>query len=94
MSKIDSLNSENIIEAYYLEIKQGENKKNSDYGHKGRELGIITEGKGEIQIAGDTYKIFAGDSISFNAEEPHVLMNIGEETLKAYWIITPPKTFD
>jgi len=48
LSKIDSTNKENIIEAYYLEIKPGRNKKNNEYGHQGSELGIITEGKGEI----------------------------------------------
>ena len=94
LSKIDNLNKENIIEAYYLEIKSGKNNKSNDYGHRGRELGIITEGKGEIRIAGKTYKISEGDSISFNAEEPHVLVNVGEKILKAYWVITPPKTFN
>jgi transcriptional regulator with XRE-family HTH domain len=84
---------ENSIEAYYLEIKPGKNKKNSEYGHPGSELGIITEGKGEIQIAGSTYRLAEGDSVSFNADEPHTLINTGAEPLKAYWIITPPKTF-
>jgi transcriptional regulator with XRE-family HTH domain len=93
LSKIDSISKENAIEAYYLEIKPGESKKSSEYGHQGSELGIITEGRGEIQIAGNTYQLKEGDSVSFNADEPHTLINIGKGLLKAYWIITPPKTF-
>jgi transcriptional regulator with XRE-family HTH domain len=93
LSKIDNIDEKNIIEAYYLEIKPQKNKKNSEFGHQGNELGIITEGKGEIQIAGNTYKLIAGDSISFSANEPHTLINTETIPLKAYWIITPPKEF-
>ena len=93
LSKIDNIYHENTIEAYHLEIKPGENKKSSDYGHQGSELGIITDGRGEIQIAGNRYTLTSGDSVSFNADEPHTLINTGTEPLKAYWIITPPKEF-
>ena len=93
LSKIDNIDKKNAIEAYYLEIKPGENKRNSEYGHLGSELGIIIEGNGKIQIAGNTYTLTAGDSVSFKADEPHTLINTGIDSLKAYWIITPPKTF-
>ncbi len=93
LSKIDNIYQENAIEAYHLEIKPGENKKSSEYGHQGSELGIIFEGKGEIKIGGNKYALIAGDSVSFNADEPHTLVNTGAVPLKAYWIITPPKAF-
>ena len=93
LSKIDSVDKENAIEAYYLEIKPGNRKHSREYGHKGSELGIIIEGKGKIKIAGSDYLLAAGDSVSFDAEEPHTLENIGDTILKAYWIITPPKRF-
>jgi transcriptional regulator with XRE-family HTH domain len=93
LSKIDNIDKKNAIEAYYLEIKPGENIRNSEYGHLGSELGIIAEGNGKIQIAGNTYMLTAGDSVSFKADEPHTLINTGIDSLKAYWIITPPKTF-
>ena len=93
LSKIDNFNKENAIEAYYLEIKPGEQKKSGEYGHLGSELGIIIEGKGKIQIAGDRHTLAVGDSVSFNAEEPHTLINTGSDPLKVYWIITPPKAF-
>jgi len=91
LSKIDNINKENAIEAYHLEIMPGKNKKSSEHGHQGSELGIMTEGHGEIKVAGNSYKLTAGDSVSFNADEPHTLSNTGTRPLKAYWIITPPK---
>ena len=42
--------------------------------------------------ARNTYQLKEGDSVSFNADEPHILINTGKGLLKAYWIITPPPT--
>jgi transcriptional regulator with XRE-family HTH domain len=84
---------EHGIEAYYLEIKINGEKGSKEYGHKGKELGIILKGKGEFIIGTSTYTLNEGDSISFASDVPHVLRNIGNTELKAYWIITPPKMF-
>lgn len=81
------------IEAYYLEIKPGGEKGSKEYGHQGKELGIILEGTGEFTIGNKSYVINPGDSLSFSSDIPHVLKNLGTEPLKAYWVITPPKMF-
>jgi len=93
LSKIDSINKENAIEAYYLKLSPGKTRNSNNYGHPGRELGIIVEGTGKITVSGSTYSISKGDSVSFNSDEPHTLINTGETILKAYWITTPPKNF-
>jgi transcriptional regulator with XRE-family HTH domain len=93
LSKTIGGDEEHGIEAYYLEIKIGGEKGSTEYGHKGRELGIIIEGEGEFLIGNKSYKLFKGDSISFESDVPHVLKNTGNISLKAYWIITPPKMF-
>jgi transcriptional regulator with XRE-family HTH domain len=93
LSKTIDGDSEHAIEAYYLEIKPGKEKGSTEYGHKGRELGIIVDGKGEFIIGGDSFELNKGDSISFDSDVPHVLKNMGQKLLKAYWIVTPPKMF-
>ena len=93
VSKIDSENKEHSIEAYYLEIEQGKDKGSKDYGHVGKELGIILEGKGELKYGKKIYILEKGDSVSFSSDIPHILKNIGEGKLKAFWVTTPPKMF-
>ncbi len=93
LSKTVGSDEEHGIEAYFLEIKKNGEKGSKEYGHKGKELGIIIEGTGEFKIGDKTYLLNEGDSISFASDVPHILKNIGDKALKAYWIITPPKMF-
>jgi len=93
ISKTVGNDEEHGIEAYYLEIKPGGEKGSKEYGHKGKELGIIIKGRGEFRIGNKTYLMEEGDSISFASDLPHVLKNIGDGELKAFWVITPPKMF-
>ncbi len=86
-----SNDEEHSIEAYIIEIKAGGEKGSLEYGHPGKELGYIIEGKGEITIGPKTYILNEGDSISFPSSIPHVLKNTGKGTLKAFWVVTPPK---
>lgn len=85
--------SEHGIEAYYMTIDIGSQSGSNEYGHKGKELGVIIEGKGEFSIGGNTYPLNEGDSISFDSDVPHALKNTGDKELKAFWVITPPKSF-
>ena len=79
------------IEALFIEIQPGCQKGNTEYGHPGRELGIVAAGEGEFQIGNQVYALAAGDSISFEADLPHVVRNTGSSVFKAYWMVTPPK---
>ena len=94
LSKTLEENEEHGIEAYSMVIKPDSESGNKEYGHKGKELGIILDGKGEFSIGNDTFKLNKGDSISFASDVPHLLKNTGKEPLKAIWVITPPKSFD
>jgi transcriptional regulator with XRE-family HTH domain len=79
------------IEAYYLEIAPGGERGSAEYGHIGKELGLIVRGKADFTIGSKTYSLNEGDSISFRSDSPHLLKNVGEGPLKAFWINTPPK---
>jgi transcriptional regulator with XRE-family HTH domain len=86
-----SSSEEHAIEAYFLEIPPGGKSGDDEYGHIGKELGVIIKGKGECAVGKQVYALKQGDSISFSADVPHQLRNIGNQPLRAFWIITPPK---
>jgi quercetin dioxygenase-like cupin family protein len=79
------------IEAYVITIPPGSKSSSNDYGHPGRELGLVLAGRGELAVGTRTYKLAQGDSVSFPADAPHGLSNTGKKPLTALWVITPPK---
>lgn len=81
------------IESYYITLPVGGETKRGSYGHLGREFGIITEGQAELHYETRVYSLDEGDSISFSATAPHVLVNVGKTPLKALWVVTPPQRF-
>lgn len=93
LSKTIEKDHQHGIEAYYLIINPGGTSGSNEYGHKGKELGIIIEGEGDFTIGNHKYSLKSGDSISFISDVPHSLKNTQDIPLKAYWIITPPKMF-
>jgi transcriptional regulator with XRE-family HTH domain len=65
--------------------------------HQGREYGLVLSGKLEVTIQFDTYRLEAGDSISFDSTIPHRLRNIGDEPMIGVWIVIgrrPPLTVE
>jgi transcriptional regulator with XRE-family HTH domain len=79
------------IEAYYITVEPGSQTGSTEYGHQGWELGMVEAGKAELSLGNRTYELVPGDSISFRADAPHVLVNTGTELLRVLWIISPPK---
>lgn len=82
---------EHGMQAWLLELQPGCSRGNGEYGHPGRELGIIVRGKAEFRSGSKSWQLAEGDSISFNADVPHQLVNVGEGPLQAYWMVTPPR---
>ncbi len=91
LSRTFSSSEEHAIEAYFLEIPPGGKSGDDEYGHIGKELGVIIKGKGECTVGKQVIAMQEGDSISFSADAPHQLRNTGKKPLRAFWIITPPK---
>jgi transcriptional regulator with XRE-family HTH domain len=91
LSHTVSSSEEHAIEAYFLEIPPGGKSGDDEYGHIGKELGVIVKGKGECTVGKKVFVLNEGDSISFSADAPHQLRNIGNKPIRAFWIITPPK---
>jgi len=88
------LDEEHGLEAWLIEIAPGATRGDSEYGHPGRELGIVLEGQLEFHLGNRIHVLESGDSLSFESSVPHQLVNRGTVPMKAYWIVTPPKGRD
>jgi len=49
---------------------------------------VVTQGSVEIDVAGDTHKLEAGDSILFEADTPHAYRNAGRGEAVMYLVMT------
>jgi transcriptional regulator with XRE-family HTH domain len=77
-------------ELLLLEVKPGKRIGLSGNGHEGVEMGYVMEGSAVLTVKGIDYPLNKGDSVSFNAELPHVLVNTGKITFRAIWTALPP----
>lgn len=81
------------FETYIIRIQAGSKSGSAEYGHPGKETGYIMEGKAEFITGNDSYILKKGDSVSFDSDIPHILKNIWDKELIAFWAVTPPKSF-
>lgn len=79
------------IEAYLLELAVDGEQGNREYGHPGWEFGVILDGCAELTYGNESYFLNAGDSVAFPSSVPHIFKNSGSETLRAIWVVTPPR---
>ncbi len=91
LSRTEDLSEDHSMEAFMLDIEIGGEKGDMEYGHAGKEFGLILEGCCELVYGTETYLLEKGDTVSFPSDIPHTLKNTGHERLKALWIITPPR---
>ncbi len=85
--------SDTTIESYLIKIPAGSHTQKGSYGHIGREMGLIIQGKAKLVYEGKEYLLDEGDSVSFSAGASHNLENVGNEELIAVWIVTPAQRF-
>jgi transcriptional regulator with XRE-family HTH domain len=55
--------------------------------HRGSERGTLLSGRLGVTIGDESYELAPGDSISFEATEPHRLWAIGDEPATAIWVV-------
>lgn len=91
LSVREEIPGEHTVEAFMLEVAPGGETGDLEYGHAGREFGIILEGTAELLYGDDGYLLSQGDTVTFASRIPHILRNRGESTLKAVWIVSPPR---
>jgi transcriptional regulator with XRE-family HTH domain len=55
--------------------------------HGGSEHGYVLSGRLGVRIGSETFELRAGDSVSFNSENPHRLWTIGKKPALAIWVV-------
>jgi len=91
LSRLIDGETETAMEIVLLELSPGCRKGSSQYGHRGKEVGILLEGEVDLLYGGTSYRLQEGDSISFDSTIPHTLINQSNAQAKAIWIMSPPK---
>lgn len=87
----DELSKDPAIESFLLEIEPDGKTGDQEYGHAGREFGIILSGQAQLVYGQERYDLGEGDTISFPSDIPHQFRNNGKEVLQAIWVVTPPR---
>ncbi len=54
--------------------------------HEGHELGLVLEGNLTVEVNGLVYELRPGDSISYDSNLPHKIVNTGKKHVKAVWV--------
>ena len=93
ISKPEDADKQNSFESYMVRIPAKSHTHRGSYGHIGKEMGYILHGKAKLVYENKEYILEEGDSATFSSGVPHTLENIGEDELKAIWIVTPPQRF-
>jgi len=76
------------VEFYELRLTAG-NVEDADAHPPGTsENLVVTAGTIEIDVAGDTHHLEAGDSILFEADSPHAYRNVGKVEAVMYLVMT------
>lgn len=58
--------------------------------HAGEEFIWVIDGVLQVTLDGIKYLLQSGDSIYFQANQPHSWANVSEMTCQALWVMTPP----
>jgi transcriptional regulator with XRE-family HTH domain len=72
-----------------VSIKPGE-ETFKDPAHEGEEFGFLLQGNINLNLDDKTFIVKEGDCFYFSADKKHSIINIGKETVKILWVVTPP----
>lgn len=76
-----------------LAVMEPGHSSGDPYNHPvgdGEEFGFIIDGTLEVTVGGEVHVLNAGDSIYFSSDMYHHMRVVGDETVRAVWVMTPP----
>ncbi len=76
------------VEFYELRLTAGSVEDADSHPPGTSENLVLTAGTMEIDVAGDTHRLEAGDSILFEADTPHAYRNVGKTDAVMYLVMT------
>ncbi len=89
LSKHYDLNCEFVVN----ELAPGTSTGEGQVRHEGVECGLVIQGNLTVELAGESYALSPGDSITFPSTMPHRLLNHGPQTSVAVWVNSIPWMF-
>lgn len=78
------------INFFKLILEPGEQSENPLMFHTGEECGYLLSGQIRVEVDGEVYELFEGDSIYFNSNLPHRFENVSPQIATAIWAMTHP----
>lgn len=75
--------------AFHCTVKKGGTSGEQNMYHPGDELIYVLEGTIRVQVAGETYTLHSGESLSFKSHLPHRWDNVGDADAKVIWTLSP-----
>lgn len=75
--------------AFHCTIPKGGSSGRQHMYHPGDELIVLLEGQLQVTIAGETYLLEQGDSLSFKSHMPHRWDNVGNGEARVIWTLSP-----
>lgn len=75
-----------------VSLQPGAEMELQDY-HEGEEFGYLLQGKIQLRLDDQLYKINKDECFYFDSGKKHTVKNIGKTEAKILWVVTPP-TFD
>lgn len=78
------------LELVLCRLAPGASTGEEPYTHAGEEAGLITRGRLELWVDGQSMMLETGDSFGFESTRPHRYRNPGPDETEAVWAITPP----
>jgi len=78
------------IQFLYAIFKKHSKTAEKAYKHVGEECAYILKGNLQIELSGKKYDLKEGDSIFFNPQNPHRVINNSDEDAEAIWVNSPP----
>lgn len=82
-------NDHHLIDFVKITLKGGELYEKESLTHEGEECGFVLSGTLTVQLNGEDYVLYEGDSIYFNSNLPHKYLNFDKEDCVSIWSMTP-----
>jgi transcriptional regulator with XRE-family HTH domain len=90
MIELLSPDLQHAIEVQLSRSPEGTESGDEKIQHIGEECAIVLKGTMALTVGDEQFLLEAGDSIYFDANDPHAWRNAGTGELEAIWVITPP----
>lgn len=79
------------VEVIVSEYAPGQGVGDENYTHgDSQEICLVLRGRLHFRIGDSEHVLETGDSVEYRTSVPHALINVGDDTAEAVWVVTPP----